>query len=223
MVSVIITSFNYGQYIERAIRSCLSQSLPRNQYEIIVVDDASTDGTHKILDNYKDEIKVIRLEKNVGLSAARNAGVRASRGQFVIFIDADDYIQGDMLLVQKTFLSENSRLDAVAVDYIRVDEFGDHMECVSAGERPIACGIMFRKDLLFNIGLYDESFRAREEEDLRIRFEKKYSIYNIILPLYRYRMHGKNLTNNTGEMNKFARKLQTKHKATGKKRKTKKR
>ena len=212
MISIIITSYNYDRYIERAIRSCLNQSLSRNEYEIIVVDDASVDNTRQVLLNYKEDIRVISLEKNSGLSVARNIGIKNAKGQFVLFLDADDYIQGDMLLIQKTFLSENSRLHAVSVDYIKVNEFGDHIEWVSAEKKPIACGIMFRKDLLFDIGLYDETFRAREEQDLRIRFEKKYEIYNIILPLYRYRMHQKNLTKNKKEMNKYSRKLKVKHK-----------
>jgi len=211
VVSIIITAYNYDRYIERAIRSCLDQSLSRNLYEVIVVNDCSTDNTSKILDNYKDQIKIFNLEKNVGLAGARNFGIKKALGQFVVFLDADDYIQRDLLLVQKTFLNENNRLDAVSVDYYLVDERGNHIQYVNSDEKPIACGIMFRKDLLFDIGLYDESFRAREEEDLRIRFLKKHSIYNIILPLYRYRMHDNNLTKNEQEMNKYKQQLDDKH------------
>jgi glycosyltransferase involved in cell wall biosynthesis len=211
MVSIIITAYNYERYIERAIRSCLDQSMSQNQYEVIVVNDCSTDNTVKILDNYKDEIRVFNLEKNVGLSAARNFGVKKALGQFILFLDADDYIQRDLLLVQNIFLAENNALDAVSVNYYLVDERGSHIEHVSSEAKPIACGIMFRKDLLIDIGLYDESFRAREEEDLRIRFLKKHSIYNIILPLYRYRMHSDNLTKNGSEMDKYKQKLDDKH------------
>jgi hypothetical protein len=70
---------------------------------------------------------------------------------------------------------------------------------------------MFRKDFLYNIGLYDEDFRAREEEDLRIRWQEKYNVYNIILPLYRYRMHDSNLTKNLSEMEKHRELLKSKH------------
>ncbi len=211
MISIIITAYNYERYIERAIRSCLDQSLSKDQYEIIVVNDCSTDNTAKILENYKDSIRIFNLEKNCGLSAARNFGVKRSLGQFIIFLDADDYIQRDLLLIQKTFLNENNALDAVSTDYYFVDERGKHLEHVNAEKKPIACGIMFRKDLLIDIGLYDEDFRAREEEELRIRFLKKHSIYNIILPLYRYRMHDNNLTKNSDEMNKYKQKLDDKH------------
>lgn len=211
LVSVIITAHNYARYMERAIRSVLSQSLGRKDYEIIVVDDASTDETPQILENYKDECHVFRMEKNVGLSEARNFGIRKAMGMYIVFLDADDYIQHDLLKVQSVFLNENNRLDAVAVDYYFVNEFGDHIERVSAQEKPIACGIMFRKDKLFDVGLYDVAFRAREDEDMRIRFLKKFSIYNIILPLYRYRRHENNLTNNTAEMEKYRQKLDEKH------------
>lgn len=212
MISVIITAYNYAHYIERCIRSILDQSLSRDLYELIIINDASTDYTKDILENYTDVARIFNLEKNIGLAAARNFGIKKARGQFVVFIDADDYIQKDMLLIEKTFLTENNKLDAVAVDYYLVDERGTHLKHISAAENPIACGIMFRKDLLYDIGLYDEEFRAREDEDLRIRFLKKYQIYNIILPLYRYRMHDSNLTKDEEKMDYFKEKLQNKHK-----------
>ena len=211
MVSIIITAYNYDRYIERAVRSCLDQSLSKTNYEIIVINDCSTDNTKSILENYKDEIRLFNLEKNIGLSAARNFGVKKAKGQFVVFLDADDYIQRDLLLIEKTFLAENNNIDAVSTDYFLVDERGNHIEHVNSEAKPIACGIMFRKDLLIEAGLYDEDFRAREEEDLRIRFLKKNKIYNIILPLYRYRMHDSNLTKNTHEMDKYKSKLDEKH------------
>jgi glycosyltransferase involved in cell wall biosynthesis len=211
LVSVVITAYNYARYLERSIRSVLNQSLPRNQYEIIVIDDASTDETPIILENYADQVKIFRMDKNSGLSAARNFGIRKATGQYVIFLDADDYIHFDLLKVHSVFLTENNRLDAVASDYYLVNEYGDHIERVDAVEKPIACGIMFRKDRLFDIGLYDDDFRAREDEDFRMRFLKKYNIYNVILPLYRYRRHDSNLTSNSEEMEKYRQKLNEKH------------
>lgn len=211
MVSLIITTYNYAQYVERAIRSGLDQSLSRDQYEIIVVNDASTDLTEQVLTNYEEEVRIFNLKENVGLAAARNFGIRKARGQFIVFLDADDYIHRDLLRVEKLFLEENNTLDAVSTDYYLVNERGTHIEHVNSENRPIACGIMFRKDFLFSIGLYDEGFRAREEEDLRIRWQKSYKIYNIILPLYRYRMHDSNLTKDLDAMNSGADQLAKKH------------
>jgi glycosyltransferase involved in cell wall biosynthesis len=211
MVSIIITAYNYGRYIERALRSCLDQSIPNSQYEIIIVNDCSTDNTVAILDNYQIDARIYHLEKNVGLSAARNFGVRKAKGQYVVFLDADDYLHRETIQVQKLFLEENHNLNAVAIDYLLVDDLENHRERIKAEEKPIACGIMFRKDLLIEIGLYDESFKAREEEDLRIRFLERFNIYNIPLPLYRYRRHDNNLTNNEEIMQHAKNQLNQKH------------
>lgn len=211
MVSIIITTYNYAKFVERAVRSALEQSLDESQYEILVVNDASTDRTADVLANYIEEIRVFNLEENLGLAGARNYAIKKAKGQFVVFLDADDYIHRDMCRTQKLFLEENNILDAVSCDYHLVDERGSHIEHVNAEEKPIACGIMFRKDFLFEVGLYDESFRAREEEDLRKRWLSKFNIYNVILPLYRYRMHETNLTKNEEEMDHFSQKLQDKH------------
>ena len=212
MISLIITAHNYAQYVERAIRSALDQSLGNGEYEILVINDASTDHTAEVLENYQEEVRVFNLEQNLGLAGARNFGIQKAKGQFIIFLDADDYIHRDLLRVQKLFLEENTKLDAVSTDYYLVNERGERMEHVCAEKKPIACGIMFRKDFLFNIGLYDEKFRAREEEDLRIRWTEQYNIYNLIVPLYRYRMHDSNLTKNTSTMEEHRELLDSKHK-----------
>lgn len=211
MVSLIITTYNYAQFVERAIRSGLEQSLGSANFEILVINDASTDRTGEVLANYIDEVRVYNLDENLGLAGARNFGIKKAKGQFVIFLDADDYLHRDILKVEKLFLEENNNLDAVSCDYHLVDERGSHLKHVNAEEVPIACGIMFRKDFLHEVGLYDETFRAREEEDLRFRWLKKFNIYNLILPLYRYRMHGSNLTKNQSEMGKYSDLLDSKH------------
>ncbi len=212
MVSLIITTYNYAQFIERAIRSGLDQSLSKADFEVIVVNDASTDETEAILENYSDIVRVYNLKENLGLSGARNFGIRKARGQFIAFLDADDYLHSESLRVQNLFLNENNAFDAVAIDYYLVNERGQHIEHISSSQKPIACGIMFRKDFLYNIGLYDENFKAREEEDLRIRWEQAgYGIYHIPLPLYRYRMHENNLTKDNQKMSDSQLKLNQKH------------
>ncbi len=212
MVSLIITTYNYAAYVERAIRSALEQSISEEELEIIVVNDCSTDHTAEILKNYETEVRVFNLEENTGLSGARNFGIKKAKGQFIVFLDADDYIHRDLIQVEKLFLQENSSLDAVSCDYYLVDERGRHIKHVNAEEEPIACGVMFRKDFLYHIGLYDADFRAREEEDLRIRWTNSYNIYNLIVPLYRYRMHDNNLTKNKEAMDKYSELLDSKHK-----------
>jgi len=210
-ISVIISCHNYARYIGRAIRSIDNQSLGKSRYEIIVVNDASTDETAEVLKDYDDFIRIISLESNVGLAEARNIGVRKSMSPYIVFLDADDYLHQDCLLMQYNHLSLNHNIDAVSVDYVLVDRDEQHLSINSAVEAPIACGIMYRKDHFFDVGLYDKDFRAREEEEFMIRFTKKYTIYNLPLPLYRYRRHGDNLTDNDLVMDHFKKKLRIKH------------
>ena len=210
-ISAIITNYNYGRYLGRAVRSLLDQSLASSDYEIIVIDDNSNDHSLEILKSFGELVRTVALEENVGLAEARNIGVRHARGQYVVFVDADDYVHNDLLLVQQQFLNHNHQFGAVSVDYVLVDELENHVERVNGETHPIACGIMFRIDPLIEIGLYDKQFRAHEERDLRIRFQESFSIYNIILPLYRYRRHDDNLTNDVEKMSTYSRLLSDKH------------
>lgn len=213
MVSVIITAYNYAHFIERAIRSALDQTLDDHQMEVLVINDCSTDHTADILENWTEEVRVFNLPENIGLAGARNFGIKKAKGQFVIFLDADDYLHRELCRLQKLFLEENNEIDAVSCDYYVVSDKGKHLQHVSSEEKPIACGIMFRKDYLYQVGLYDEKFRAREEEDMRLRWLEKFNIHNIILPLYRYWMHTSNLTKNAEEMSKYKEVLDSKHKS----------
>ena len=105
------------------------------------------------------------------------------------------------------FLIENPEYDAVASDYLLVNDTEAVLKRENCEVNPIACGIMFRLEQLIDIGLYNEEFHFREEEELRIRFEKKYSIHRVPLPLYRYRKHENNMTNNIEKMAIYKNKL----------------
>jgi hypothetical protein len=108
-------------------------------------------------------------------------------------------------------LQLNHDIDAIACDYLLVNDHQDILAQVNCLERPIGCGIMFRLVQLIDVGLYDEDFLVREDEDLRIRFQKKYTISRVHLPLYRYRKHENNITSNDGDMHKYQKKLKKKH------------
>ena len=96
-VSIIIPVYNGEKFIQRAIRSVVDQNFPRKQFEIIVVDDGSTDNTLDIIQPFKDTIRIMRHEKNMGLATSRNTGIKAARGQYVVNLDADDYLHNDFL------------------------------------------------------------------------------------------------------------------------------
>lgn len=210
-VSIIVPAYQSERFIARAIRSALDQDYPRHLYEIIVVNDGSTDHTADILENFKEDVRIITHDRNKGLAAARNTGIRKAHGRYVLNLDSDDYLDSNMLRVGCLFLDLNPEIDAVSLDYILVDDQERHLTRESAAKEPIACGIFFRMEQLVEIGLYDEDFLVREEEDLRYRFQRQYRIHHVPLPLYRYRQHDRNITGNTQLMQKYQEVLKNKH------------
>lgn len=107
LVSIIVPAYNVRRYIEECLRSIMNQSY--KQIEIIVVDDGSSDDTPIIIDKLAEQDKrVIPIhQQNAGVSAARNAGIKVSKGEYLVFVDGDDYIATDFVeymlgLVKKT-------------------------------------------------------------------------------------------------------------------------
>jgi glycosyltransferase involved in cell wall biosynthesis len=211
IISVIVAAYNQETHIGRCLRSLLHQTLPHEHYEIIVIDDGSTDRTPFALALFHDAIRAIRNERNLGLPAAINRGIREARGKYIVRVDSDDYVNANFLNFLWFFLDQNPHVDAVACDYWLFNDQEEWLERVDCMVRPIACGIMFRKEQLVEIGMYDENFRCREDQELRIRFEKKYTIRRLELPLYRYRRHENNLTNNAEAMESHRQELIRKH------------
>jgi glycosyltransferase involved in cell wall biosynthesis len=208
-VSIIITCYNREKFIARAIRSAVFQKFPKDQFEVIVVDDGSSDNSRKIIEDFGDEITTIFHEKNMGLPAARNNGIRKAKGRFVVHLDSDDYIHEDLIHVENLHLALNADWGAVACDYVEVDEHESHIGRKKAEAHPIACGIMFRKESLIDIGLYDETMLMCEDEEIRQRFEQKYLIGYVHLPLYRYTRHGDNMTNDQSALDAYRKKIKT--------------
>lgn len=210
-VSVIVAVYNQERYIGRCLRSLLHQTLPHEDYEIIVVNDGSTDRTAYALELFHDAIHTITNEQNLGLPASLNHGIRAARAPYVVRVDSDDFVNTNFINFLRFYLDANVYADAVACDYLLLDDAEQVIERGNCAEKPIACGIMFRKHQLIEIGLYDEAFRCHEERELRIRFEQKYKIHRLELPLYRYRRHDSNITNDYVEMERHRKNLILKH------------
>lgn len=210
-ISVLITAYNVEKYIGRALRSALRQSVERDSYEIIVVNDGSTDRTRFALEVFEDEIRLLDNETRMGLPKSLNRGIRKAKGQFIVRLDGDDYIHQDFIKILEMHLRLNENIDAVACDYLLVDDNEHVLARKDCSVEPIACGIMFRIEQLISIGLYDEDFLFLEDEDLRLRFLKKYKIERVKLPLYRYRKHENNMTNNTEQVQYFQCMLNRKH------------
>jgi glycosyltransferase involved in cell wall biosynthesis len=195
-ISIAITAHNEEQYIKRAIRSCLNQTYPRTDFEIVCVDNGSTDNTLNILKDLKDfysgitPIKIIELESNTGIGFGSLTALGQCKGQFVVRIDGDDYISERLLDVETLFLSQNKEFDAVSCDYFKVDDNENVLSRCDGSLNPIACGVMYRTDRLIKVGGYNPN--KIEDEDKELRNKSNFKIYNIPIPLYRYRRHSNN-------------------------------
>lgn len=113
-LSIIIPVYNVENYIGKCLDSCLDQDLPKDEYEIVVVDDGSPDNSSSIVEEYIQRNQNIRLvhRKNGGLSAARNTGLEAAKGKYVWFVDSDDWIESNCLSSLVVF-AEEKKLDVL--------------------------------------------------------------------------------------------------------------
>lgn len=187
-VSVIITCYNLENYITRAIHSCIHQTLPEEFYEIIVVDDCSTDNSLQRVQEFGSFIKIIRHEQNKGVAAASNTGIQAAQGKYIVRVDGDDFINKNFLLVMSEILELNDDIGFVYCDHIIVEENKPRRFQINTLEKLLdhGAGIMFRKTYLESIGLYDENYRNCEDYDLILRYIKNFDGYHLKLPYYRY-------------------------------------
>ena len=206
LVSVIVPVFNQQRFVGRCLRSICAQTLEDSKYEVVVVDDGSTDETGRILESFEGRIRLITSPTNQGLPKSLNTAIRASEGNYIVRLDSDDYVSTEFLRLMLWHMSEY-RSHAVACDYWLVDDDEKRDILVSAIDSPIGCGIMFRRDCMESVGLYNEDFTAHEDKEFMLRFAKRFSVSHLPLALYRYRRHLTNMTNNEQLMRSFEKKL----------------
>lgn len=199
--SVVICNYNNSKYIARAIRSCLKQSLPRNKYEIIIVDDCSTDNSREVIQPFVDayeNVHCIYSRENQGVAAASNEGIKKALGKYIIRVDSDDYINENTLLIMSEILNWNKDIGFVYADHLKVEEDESVREHVVINTLDLllrhGAGIMFRKQYLEALGLYKTELRNAEDFDLLKRYISNFNGYHLRVPTYRYRQHGGNMT-----------------------------
>jgi len=198
-ISVVIVNYNYARFLGRAIRSCLQQSVSREWFEIIVVDDCSTDHSRAVIENFRSQVRPFFNEERKGVSYCSNLGIRHSRGMYVIRVDADDYINYKMLEVLLMFLDQNPTYGFSYCDHIRVNDNEYIEERIDMNDEETllnhGAGIMFKKSCLEAIGLYDEEMWNCEDMVLiKKLMQNGYKGLHVRLPLYRYLRHGSNMT-----------------------------
>jgi len=187
LVSVIIPTFNRGYCLEESIRSVLQQSFV--DFELIVVDDGSTDNTSELVARFP-AVKLIRLEKNRGVSFARNRGMVEAQGDCIAFLDSDDLWEKDKLASQVKWIERG--FHAVYTDEIwirnrvRVNPMNKHRKYSGDIFRyclPLCIvspsSVLLRAEVLREVGGFDESMPVCEDYDLWLRIAKHYPFHFI--------------------------------------------
>lgn len=197
IVSVIIPTYNRGWAIRDAVDSVLNQDF--SDYELIIIDDGSTDNTMQILDRYGDKI-VVLYQENKGVSAARNRGIAAASGQFIAFLDSDDIWLPKKLSIQIDFFKSNP--DALICQTgevwirngIRVNPKDRHKKLSGMIFEPSLSlclvspsAVMMKRHLFETTGLFDENLPACEDYDLWLRIASWCPIFLVDIPLVKKR------------------------------------
>ena len=210
-VSVVMPVYNGEKYLAEAIESILAQTF--SDFELIIVDDGSTDGSGEIIRSYEKRdkrIRVIQHESNLGVSVARNTGIAAAAGEYVAFTDCDDVSLPRRLEKQTAFLNANPRIGAVGVAANIVTEDLQPLRTynvptnssfiafnlVNRGANMIFAAMLTRREYLEASGGYRSDFKILEDNELFTRMIWKTGIRYANIPeiLYLYRQHGASLS-----------------------------
>ncbi len=190
--SVIIPTYNAESTISRAILSVLDQSYPA--YEIIVVDDASSDGTVKLLETkFPGDIQLVQKIKNSGSSVSRNTGMNSATGDYIAFIDADDVWHKDKLMLMNTILQSQPNITLFYHPYTQEEITNKKLPenivvyklpfIKLLPSNPIATScVVVRNDPSFR---FEPTMRYTEDYDFCLRIGYKYKLYFINIPLTR--------------------------------------
>ncbi|MCP2520499.1 glycosyltransferase [Candidatus Aminicenantes bacterium AC-708-M15] len=192
-VSVIIPTYNRASFLKEAIESVLNQEY--SDFELIIIDDGSTDNTKEIIKQYEGKLKYY-YQSHKGVSPARNAGLKLARGDFIAFLDSDDLWKKEKLKIQVEFMKSHPEIMVCYTEEIwirkgvRVNPKKKHKKYsgwIFDKVVPICLlslsSALFRKKLFEEVGVFDENLPACEDYDLGLRIACKYPIHLIKEPL----------------------------------------
>jgi glycosyltransferase involved in cell wall biosynthesis len=195
LVSVIIPTYKRSNILMRAIDSALAQTY--KNLEVIVVDDNDAGTAYraeveKAMNKYKDDqrVKYIQHEKNKNGAAARNTGIRNSRGSYITFLDDDDFYYPEKVEKEVNYLNENKEYDGVYCGRIQKGDrilgqyYGDlSKQILTLTFTPTTPALMFRKSVLLDLNGFNEQFRRHQDFELLLRYFKHSSMGVVPEPL----------------------------------------
>lgn len=205
LISVIIPAYNAAtRYLDQAIESVLGQSV--HDLELIVVDDASTDDTARVVLRFP-RARYFRRAQNGGQAAARNDGARLATGEFLAFLDQDDLWEPAFLEDTLAILRAHPETALVHCDGYQVNErneilYYDHAmshifsvtQILRGGHDVATSGTLFRKSAFDAVGGYDDGLFIWEDIDLAIRLYERFTLIHHPKPMYRHRLYGHNVS-----------------------------
>lgn len=202
IVSVYIVNFNYGQYLVKAIESVLNQTF--SGYELLIIDNGSTDSSKEILKEYVEnqKIRILCLEKT-SIGQVCNLALDQTSGKYIVRLDADDYLHTNALEIMTRDLERKPESALIFPDYYIVDDEENIVELVRRNDsqdaqvldRPAnGAGMIIRREHLEAVGGYDNDIDCQDGWDIWCKFRGRYNISHIDLPLFYYRKHSNNLT-----------------------------
>ena len=217
-ITVGISCYKQKRWLHRCLRSLVNQTIGKDKFEVVLINDDPEERLEDVCNIFSKHlnIRLINNEKNLGLPSSLNKILKNSLGQYFVRVYSDDYVSKHFLYMLSTFLDMNSgprimgsdmNCQAVACDYFKVDNTGQLMSRHSAEKEFVACGIMFTYESLCDIGFYDEGYKMREGHEMIRRFKEKYKVYNLPLPLYKYRIHESNRTKDSEQVQNYDNKL----------------
>lgn len=207
LVSVVIPNYNHGRFVGDAIRSVLNQIY--QSFEIIVVDDGSTDNSREVVAQFGNRVQYI-WQQNKGLPGARNKGLLAACGKYIAFLDSDDCWLPAFLQTTLERLEADLSLGAVHTGFFFMDSVGGLLPQVGTyvvpddqmydrlldGEFFMPSSVVVRRTCFEKVGLFDETLRFSEDWDMWLRVAREFRFAGIPEPLLKYRIHGNNMTSN---------------------------
>ncbi|MDO6391763.1 glycosyltransferase [Pontibacter sp. BT731] len=205
LISVIIPCYNHSHYLPEAVESVLGQQHPA--VEVIVVDDGSTDRTQEVAARYP-QVRYV-YQANQGLSAARNTGIRHSSGEYLVFLDADDWLYPGALGTNLRHLQQypqaafvSGAYDAIHVkenvvkEYIKEVKSDHYCRLLKEGNYiGMIAAVLFQR-WVFDDLLYNENLRSCEDYDLYLRIARKYPVIHHTEKIAAYRIHSSNMSSN---------------------------
>lgn len=216
LVSIILPAYNCAAFLPHSIGSILAQTY--NSYEIIVIDDGSTDNTKEVLEPFSQRIKYIQFEQNRGLPIARNAGIRSAQGKYIAFIDADDLWLPEKLQTDVGYFQQHPEVSMVFSKHINIDDRGCELNGSTKKQLPsgnifiqlfyeqnfiISSSVVVRKEVFETTGLFDEQLVNCQDWDMWLRIAFHFKVAGINTPLVKYRHNPHSLSKNRNNVLKY--------------------